>query len=73
MTQGLDARLAEEPEAAHLGADSFDVVFILNVLDRCKDPEKMLRQVMGVTGVTDGTVGTGVTGVTGVAGVTCAA
>ena len=42
--QGLDARLAEEPEPALLGGSAFDVVFILNVLDRCKDPEKMLKQ-----------------------------
>ncbi|KAL3911803.1 MAG: hypothetical protein SGPRY_008557 [Prymnesium sp.] len=43
---GLDARYAEEPLPKWLGRDSFDVVFILNVLDRCKDPEKMLRQAV---------------------------
>jgi hypothetical protein len=43
-SQGLDARLVESPTAEHLGRDTFDVVFILNVLDRCKDPAAMLRQ-----------------------------
>ena len=42
---GLDGVLAEEPRAAWLGRSSFDMVFILNVLDRCKDPFRMLEQV----------------------------
>jgi len=44
IAQGLDARYAEEPLPQWLGHTCFDVVFILNVLDRCKDPEQMLRQ-----------------------------
>lgn len=42
--QGLDARFTEDPTPDVLGGDRFDVVFILNVLDRCKDPEAMLRK-----------------------------
>lgn len=41
---GLDAVLAEDLRADWLGRSSFDVVFILNVLDRCKDPFLMLDQ-----------------------------
>ena len=42
---GLDAVLAEEPRVGWLGRSNFDMVFILNVLDRCKDPLRMLQQV----------------------------
>ena len=41
---GLDGVLAEEPRPEWLGAASFDAVLILNVLDRCKDPMRMLEQ-----------------------------
>ena len=41
---GLDGVLAEEPRPEWLGAASFDAVLILNVLDRCKDPRRMLEQ-----------------------------
>ena len=39
---GLDAVLAEDLRADWLGHSSFDAIFILNVLDRCKDPFRML-------------------------------
>ena len=41
---GLDAVIAEELLAEHLGHSEFDMIFILNVLDRCKDPFSMLEQ-----------------------------
>jgi len=41
---GLDAVIAEELLAEHLGRSEFDMIFILNVLDRCKDPFSMLEQ-----------------------------
>ena len=41
---GLHAVVAEELQAEHLGCSQFDVIFILNVLDRCKDPFLMLEQ-----------------------------
>lgn len=42
--EGLDARVVDEPSSAALGLDAaaFDWVFILNVLDRCKDPFALL-------------------------------
>ena len=43
--------LAEEPKPEWLGgADRFDAVLILNVLDRCKDPFKMLQQAKALIG-----------------------
>ena len=39
----LDARLAEALDPKALGRDAFDVAFIMNVLDRCKDPHALLR------------------------------
>lgn len=42
---GLDGMLAEEPRPEWLGGEGrFDAVLILNVLDRCKDPFRMLEQ-----------------------------
>jgi len=50
---GLDAVLAEELRAEWLGHSGFDAIFILNVLDRCKDPFQMLehaRQLLAPDG-----------------------
>ena len=41
---GLDGVLAEEPRPEWIGLESCDAVLILNVLDRCKDPFRMLEQ-----------------------------
>ena len=44
----LDARLAEALDPKALGRDNFDVAFIMNVLDRCKDPHALLRDTRAV-------------------------
>lgn len=45
---GLEAVYAEKLSAEHLGCNKFDAIFILNVLDRCKDPFDMLDRVRGL-------------------------
>ena len=54
-TTGLDAVIAEEPRAEWLRAKTFDAVLILNVLDRCKDPYRMLEQARSLL-APDGTL-----------------